>query len=774
MASEILETNSDMLELTAIPECTPSMHSNIPPVDRYQFGAVSDRVFKALVGSVSIDKPHKVIVRNSISGTSVICTLYSFSSSLLVSEQYSIRSAIALCPISFSSLELNGVPDAKVIVSVLKNNLPRVLSITVSQASYGIKYSDEVIASSIDRLLQESPRDWSCGELIAVPVWSFASKKEHVTGVSPMDAPPESWVGPGRILNNTQDVLLLEVKHLESDNNHSVNHGTVDGGTRILLGLHSHKFRTIPGIRRFLFPSINTEPPYQPLLEWTQSNSQCGLLVGHQSLSKLALDLDSSHLFTHIINCEVRQPGDVIDAISDFLKYGNTPSLVVLWRIDTHGRLEQDVTSFIKDSVLKFPRIKFLVVVDRYESLTAHCSHMFDTILDMRQVVDKGSIAGDGPNIDAYETILSKADNIPLSRISDELRNRYMKSSSLSEAVVETKVNVLWDQIGGLDNAKKELRDLMRSKLRRGILLFGPPGTGKTMLAKAVATELANHDNNNHQHHESLFISVKGPEILSMYIGESEKNIREIFQRARLASTGSANCSVVIFFDELDSIAPSRGVSRDSANVMDRVVATLLTEIDNLPESVLLIGATNRPDLLDPSLLRPGRIDRQVFVGIPKDKSSLVEAVAIKTYKLDWNPDQIKRVAKLFPKTMTGSDVAAVFGKAYGISAKCVVEKIRRVSHATGIDVKQLVASLSIVVDGLIHQKCKHEVQDKVSDHVLKCVECEEILVDQDVTRPRIDEQVIKEALKYVVPSVSESELASYNDLRDRRATVIS
>merc|ERR1719261_265618 len=154
---------------------------------------------------------------------------------------------------------------------------------------------------------------------------------------------------------------------------------------------------------------------------------------------------------------------------------------------------------------------------------------------------------------------------------------------------------------------------LAGQKLRSGVLLFGPPGTGKTLLAKAVATECHVH-----------FLSVKGPELLSMYIGESEKNVRSLFQNARDLQP------CVLFFDELDSLAPARGRGSDSGGVMDRVVSQLLTEIDALPETVIFIGATNRPDLLDRSLLRPGRLDRMVYLGIAREKLPLLEAMTRK------------------------------------------------------------------------------------------------------------------------------------------------
>lgn len=179
-----------------------------------------------------------------------------------------------------------------------------------------------------------------------------------------------------------------------------------------------------------------------------------------------------------------------------------------------------------------------------------------------------------------------------------------------SESIGAPKIpTVSWDDVGGLAHVKHDILDTIQLPLehpelfadglkkRSGILLYGPPGTGKTLIAKAVATSCSLN-----------FFSVKGPELLNMYIGESEANVRRIFKKARDAKP------CVIFFDELDSIAPKRGNQGDSGGVMDRIVSQLLAELDGMSSGggegggdVFVIGATNRPDLLDPALLRPGR-----------------------------------------------------------------------------------------------------------------------------------------------------------------------
>eukprot|EP00744_Colponema_vietnamica_P001024 GILI01001753.1.p1 GENE.GILI01001753.1~~GILI01001753.1.p1 ORF type:complete len:434 (-),score=159.81 GILI01001753.1:94-1233(-) len=193
--------------------------------------------------------------------------------------------------------------------------------------------------------------------------------------------------------------------------------------------------------------------------------------------------------------------------------------------------------------------------------------------------------------------------------------------SALRENHVESP-NVSWKDIGGLLDTKRELQELIQYPVEypwkfekfgvsppKGVLFYGPPGCGKTLLAKAVATEC-----------QANFISVKGPELLTMYFGESEANVREVFDKARAA----APC--VLFFDELDSIAKSRGgAGGDGGGASDRVINQILTEMDgmNVKKNVFVIGATNRPDVLDPAIMRPGRLDQLIYIPLP-DKASRV------------------------------------------------------------------------------------------------------------------------------------------------------
>jgi transitional endoplasmic reticulum ATPase len=236
-----------------------------------------------------------------------------------------------------------------------------------------------------------------------------------------------------------------------------------------------------------------------------------------------------------------------------------------------------------------------------------------------------------------------------------------VQPSALREVHVQ-RPNITWDQIGGLDEVKSELAEAIEWPLKyadlfdqadvkppKGLLLYGPPGTGKTMIAKAVAATS-----------EANFISVKGPELISKWVGESEKAIRETFRKARQASP------CVIFFDELDAVAPRRGGSEGDSHVTERVISQMLTELDGLEDlkGVVVIGASNRPDIIDEALLRPGRFDRILEVPVP-DKESRREILKIHTSKkpLDHDTVNIDKLVEL-TEGYTGADIAAMVNAA--------------------------------------------------------------------------------------------------------------
>jgi transitional endoplasmic reticulum ATPase len=223
------------------------------------------------------------------------------------------------------------------------------------------------------------------------------------------------------------------------------------------------------------------------------------------------------------------------------------------------------------------------------------------------------------PKIKIDEAIPAEIlDQLKVRKADFEEAHKNVEPSAMREVLVEIP-DVKWTDVGGLEDVKQDLREAVEWPLKygeiysalqtrppKGILLFGPPGTGKTLLAKAVANES-----------ECNFISVKGPELLSKWVGESEKGVREIFRKARQASPS------IIFFDEVDALVPRRGMYMGSSHVTESVVSQILTELDGLEElkNVVVLGATNRPDMIDPALLRPGRLDRVIYVPPPDIES---------------------------------------------------------------------------------------------------------------------------------------------------------
>merc|ERR1712168_199367 len=244
--------------------------------------------------------------------------------------------------------------------------------------------------------------------------------------------------------------------------------------------------------------------------------------------------------------------------------------------------------------------------------------------------------------------------------------------SALRETVVEVP-NISWNDIGGLENVKTELKELVQYPVEhpekflqfgmqpsRGVLFYGPPGCGKTLLAKAIANEC-----------QANFISVKGPELLTMWFGESEANVREIFDKARSA----APC--VLFFDELDSIAKSRGGSvGDAGGAGDRVINQILTEMDgmNSKKNVFIIGATNRPDIIDSAILRPGRLDQLIYIPLPDEKSRIqILKANLRKSPIAKDVDLNKMAAAT--KGFSGADLTEICQRACKLAIRESIEK---------------------------------------------------------------------------------------------------
>ncbi|KAF7338543.1 Peroxisomal biogenesis factor 6 [Mycena venus] len=317
-----------------------------------------------------------------------------------------------------------------------------------------------------------------------------------------------------------------------------------------------------------------------------------------------------------------------------------------------------------------------------------------------------------------------------------------------SESIGAPKIpNVSWDDVGGLAAVKSDILDTIQLPLehpelfadglkkRSGILLYGPPGTGKTLLAKAVATSCSLN-----------FFSVKGPELLNMYIGESEANVRRVFQRARDAKP------CVIFFDELDSVAPKRGNHGDSGGVMDRIVSQLLAELDGMSggsgADVFVIGATNRPDLLDPALLRPGRFDRMLYLGVSDTHEAQLNILKALTRKFRLDPGlNLARLAEQCPFNYTGADF-------YALCSDAMLNAMSRKAEA-------LDAKLAVLNSQSVGPDDRHPRPLTSQYYLAELATAEDI----DVLVSQTD---FDRALQSLVPSVSQSEMEHYAHIQQR------
>ncbi len=334
----------------------------------------------------------------------------------------------------------------------------------------------------------------------------------------------------------------------------------------------------------------------------------------------------------------------------------------------------------------------------RYEILQIHTRHMpllQDVDLERLASVSHGFVGADLeylckeaamktlrrmlPQLNLEEERLSPETLDKLIVTGDDFENalKEIVPSAMREVYLETP-DVKWSGIGGLGNVKRELQEAVEWPLKfsdlykaigynmpKGVLLFGPSGTGKTLLAKAVATES-----------EANFISVRGPELLSKWVGESERGVREVFKRARQASP------CIIFFDEIDALAPVRGMGGGS-NVTERVVSQLLTELDGIQalQGVVVLAATNRIDLVDPALLRPGRFDKIVNIPLP-DKEGRRSILQIqlkgKPISKDVGVDRLVEMTEGF----NGADLAALVNTAVSIVLQAYIAKYPRPEDA--------------------------------------------------------------------------------------------
>ncbi|KNZ56827.1 cell division cycle protein 48 [Puccinia sorghi] len=310
--------------------------------------------------------------------------------------------------------------------------------------------------------------------------------------------------------------------------------------------------------------------------------------------------------------------------------------------------------------------------------------------------------------------------------------------SALRETVVEVP-SVTWDDIGGLEKVKQELQETVQYPVEhpekflkygmspsKGVLFYGPPGTGKTLLAKAIANEC-----------QANFISIKGPELLTMWFGESEANVRDVFDKARAA----APC--VMFFDELDSIAKARGGSSgDAGGAGDRVLNQILTEMDgmNAKKNVFVIGATNRPDQIDPALLRPGRLDQLIYIPLP-DETSRESILKAALKKSPLSPSINLRFLAQSTHGFSGADLTEICQRAAKLAIRESIDKDMQKERA----------------------KREKEAQQEAAGG--------EAIMDEDDTEedpvPEITAAHFEEAMKYARRSVSDQDIRRFASALD-------
>ncbi|VAI35063.1 unnamed protein product [Triticum turgidum subsp. durum] len=407
-----------------------------------------------------------------------------------------------------------------------------------------------------------------------------------------------------------------------------------------------------------IFKSIGVKPPKGILLEKTHGE------VERRIVSQLLTLMDGMKARAHVIVMgATNRPNSIDPALR---RFGRFDREIDIGMPDEVGRLE---VLRIHTKNMKLDKDVNLEVVAKDThgyvgaDLAALCT---DAALQcIREKMDVIDLEDDTIDAEILNSMAVTNDHLKTALIGTN-------PSALRETVVEVP-NVNWNDIGGLDGVKRELQETVQYPVEhpekfekfgmspsKGVLFYGPPGCGKTLLAKAIANEC-----------QANFISIKGPELLTMWFGESEANVREIFDKARQ----SAPC--VLFFDELDSIATQRGGRvGDAGGAADRVLNQLLTEMDgmNAKKTVFIIGATNRPDIIDSALLRPGRLDQLIYIPLP-DEASRHQIFKVCLRKSPVAKDADLGALARFTAGFSGADITEICQRACKYAIREDIEK---------------------------------------------------------------------------------------------------
>jgi transitional endoplasmic reticulum ATPase len=682
-------------------------------------------------------------------------------------------------------------PNEKILMNkVVRHNLRIRLGDVVSiNAAPSISYGQRVHILPVDDTIEgltgnlfevflkpyfvESYRPVHKGDIFSVK----AAMRTVEFKVVETDPSPACIVAPDTIIHCEGDPIKREE---EEENINDVGYDDIGGVRKQLAQIK--EMVELPLRHPQLFKSIGIKPPRGILLFGppgtgktliaravaNETGAFFFLINGPEIMSKLAGESESN-LRKAFEECEKNSPSilfiDEIDAIAPKREktHGEVERRIVSQLLTLMDGLKQRThvvviaatnrPNSIDPALRRFGRFDREIdigipdAIGRLEILRIHTKNMkLDNDVDLEQIANEchGYVGADLASLcseAAIQQIREKMDLIDLEdeTIDAEILNslavtmenfRFALSknspSALRETVVETP-NVDWTDIGGLENVKRELQELVQYPVEhpekylkfgmqpsRGVLFYGPPGCGKTLLAKAIAHEC-----------QANFISIKGPELLTMWFGESEANVRDVFDKARAA----APC--VLFFDELDSIAKARGGSvGDAGGAADRVINQILTEMDgmNAKKNVFIIGATNRPDIIDSAILRPGRLDQLIYIPLPD------EASRIQIFKANLR------------KTPVAKDVDLIF------LAKSTVG----FSGADLTEICQRACKLAIrenIEREIEHEKERQKLQKKGEE-----------LMDEGVFDPvpEITRAHFEEAMKFARRSVTDNDIRKY------------